>query len=114
MTKNTKLEHRTRRHARVRAKISGTAERPRVAVFKSNRAVFVQAVDDAAHRTLASFSDSDAKGTKTERALAAGKHVADSLKKLGVSRAVFDASGFTYHGRIAAVAQGLRDGGIQV
>lgn len=119
--------HRQRRHARTRAKISGTAERPRISVFKSNRAVLVQAIDDTAHKTLVSANDTAHKpkktgipdefkawGTKALRAFAAGQQVAGELKKQGIEKAVFDTGGFSYHGRIQAVAEGLRTGGIAV
>jgi len=108
-----KRVNRIRRHSRGRAKIAGTAERPRVAVFKSNSRTYAQAVDDVAHTTLASASDAAAKGTKTERALAAGKELAKQLKGLKVTAIVFDKGGFTYHGRVKAIADGLRDGGIK-
>ena len=126
-TQRYKQGHRIRRHTRVRAKISGTAERPRVSVFKSSQAVLVQAVDDVAHTTLVSANDSKMKakktgvpddfkhwGAKALRAFAAGKAVAEGLKKLGVEKAVFDKGGFSYHGRVQAVAEGLRAGGIVV
>lgn len=111
----TKRTNRIRRHARVRAKISGTAERPRVAVFKSNMHVYAQAIDDTASKTLAAVNDAQfRKGAKTERAAAAGKKLAELLVKQGIKAAVFDVSGFKYHGRIKAVAEGLRAGGITV
>ena len=91
----TKRVNRDRRHARTRAKVSGTAERPRVAVFKSNQHVFIQAIDDTAGRTLAS-------GTE-------GKAFADTMKKKGITTAVFDVSGFKYHGRVKEVADALRE-----
>lgn len=122
-----KQEHRHRRHARIRAKISGTAERPRINVFKSNRNILVQAVDDVAHKTLASLNDAKVKakkadipeefkawGAKAARAFAAGQGIAEALKKSGVEKAVFDAGGFSYHGRVQAVAEGLRKGGIAI
>ena len=105
--------NRIRRHNRVRARISGTATRPRVVVFRSSQHIIVQAVDDAAHRTLASASDATTKkGTKTERAMATGKALAAALKGAKVSAAVFDRGGYQYHGRVKAVADGLRNGGI--
>ena len=123
----TKQVLRQRRHTRTRAKISGTAERPRITVFKSNKAVSVQAIDDTTRKTLASFNDSavttkkvsvpdDFKqwGPKAQRAYVAGQKVAEGLKKLGVSTVVFDTSGFKYHGRVQAVAEGLRQSGITV
>jgi large subunit ribosomal protein L18 len=116
MSITTKIAHRIRRHARVRAKVSGTAERPRVCVFKSNQHLFVQVVDDVAHRTLVSSGkpSAKAKGTKTEQAKALGTTLAKEMKGKGIERAVFDAGGFKYHGRVRAVAEGLREGGIAV
>ncbi|HXV26713.1 MAG TPA: 50S ribosomal protein L18 [Candidatus Paceibacterota bacterium] len=117
MTRITdKQVRRTRRHARIRARISGTAERPRVSVFKSNRHVFVQAVDDASGKTLASvgFGSAKGKGSKTDHAKKAGGTVAGVLKEKGISKAVFDVGGYAYHGRVRAVAEGLREGGITV
>ncbi len=112
----TKRINRDRRHARNRAKVSGTAERPRVTVFKSNVHVYAQAVDDVTSTTIAAVNDKQLKkgGTKTERASAAGKKLAELLKAKGVASVVFDKAGFTYHGRIRAVADALREGGITV
>lgn len=111
----TKRVNRIRRHARIRAKISGTADRPRVAIFKSNAAVYAQAIDDVTNKTVAAVNDAQfKKGTKTERAAQAGKKLAELLSKAGVKAAVFDVSGFKYHGRVKAVAEGLREGGITV
>ena len=109
-----KKVHRIKRHSRIRAKVSGTAERPRVCVFKSNRRVFVQAIDDATHTTLASnaLSAKAGKGTKTEQAKTVGSAIAKTLKDKGIAKAVFDTGGFKYHGRVKAVAEGLREGGI--
>ena len=109
---------RKRRHARVRAKISGTADRPRIAVFKSNRGVYAQAIDDVARTTIAAVNDvmlkKTAKKTKKDMAQAAGAALAELLVKKGITRAVFDASGFAYQGRVQAVADALREGGITV
>jgi large subunit ribosomal protein L18 len=116
MSTTTKKTHRAKRHARVRAKVSGTAERPRVCVFKSNQHLFVQVVDDSAHRTMLSIgkTKAKAKGTKTEQAKVLGASLAKDMKDKGIERAVFDAGGFKYHGRVKAVAEGLREGGIAV
>lgn len=116
MTDAQRSKHldRQRRHARIRAQVSGTAQRPRIAVFKSNQYTYVQAIDDAARRTLASVDDRAAKGTKTERAHAAGKKLAAALKAKNVEAAVFDRGGFSYHGRVKAVAEALRESGIRV
>lgn len=112
----TKRVNRTRRHIRGRARITGTAERPRVTVFKSNAHVYVQAIDDTSGKTIAAVNDAKLKkaGTKTEHAAEAGKKLAGLLKEKGVSVIVFDKAGFKYHGRIKAVAEALRAGGITV
>ena len=112
----TKRTHRIRRHARIRAKISGTATRPRVAVFKAHQHIYAQAIDDVARKTLAAINDAQikGKGTKTDHALAAGKKLAELLTKQGITAVVFDVSGFRYHGRVRAVAEGLRESGVTV
>ena len=122
-THKTKRTNRIRRHTRIRAKISGTTDRPRVTVFKANQHMYIQAIDDTVSKTIAAVNDAHLpagkagvvkKGTKTERALAAGKALAALLKKQGIEKAVFDVSGFKYHGRVSAVADGLRESGITV
>lgn len=111
----TKRVNRIRRHARIRAKISGTAERPRVSLFKSNQHVYAQAIDDVSGKTLAAVNDAQIKkGAKADRALAAGKKLAELLTKKDIKTVVFDVGGFRYHGRVKAVAEGLREGGIKV
>ena len=112
----TKREARMRRHRRVRGKVSGTAERPRLVVFRSNRGIFAQLVDDASARTLASAGWTTlgkAPGSKTEQATAVGKALAEAAKKAGIERCVFDRGGYLYHGRIKALAEGAREGGLQ-
>src|SRR4051794_40073319 len=109
----TKQEQRRRRHRRVRKLVMGTAERPRLAVFRSNRHVYVQAIDDIAGRTIASASTVEAEqragATKTvDAARAVGTLIGERLKAAGVNAAVFDRGGFQYHGRVAAVADGAR------
>ena len=111
--------NRIRRHIRVRAKISGTAERPRISVFKSNRHLFVQAIDDTLGRTIISSKvvssvKSKLKGTKTELATKIGTIVGEKMKTQGITKAVFDKSGFKYHGRIKAAAEALREAGITI
>jgi large subunit ribosomal protein L18 len=109
-------EARLRRHRRVRGKIAGTAERPRLVVFRSNRGIFAQLVDDQAGRTLASaswLSNRGHKGTKTEQAAEVGKALAAAAKKAGVETCVFDRAGYLYHGRVKALAEGAREGGLQ-
>jgi large subunit ribosomal protein L18 len=113
---NAVREARLRRHRRVRGKVSGTAERPRLVVFRSNRGIFAQLVDDDAGRTLASASwlqQRSFTGTKTEQAAAVGKALAAAAKQAGIERCVFDRGGYLYHGRVKALAEGAREGGLQ-
>jgi large subunit ribosomal protein L18 len=107
---------RRKRHARVRKRVVGSPERPRLAVYRSNRHVYAQLVDDFGGRTLAAASTlADANGANPkERAKAVGVALAARAKDAGISRAVFDRGGFRYHGRVAAVAQGAREGGLEV
>jgi large subunit ribosomal protein L18 len=107
---------RVRRHRRVRKRIFGTAERPRLAVYRSNRHIYAQLIDDLAARTLASASDVDARaeGDKSEKAKAAGKLLAEQAKTLGIQEVVFDRGGRLYHGRVAALAEGAREGGLVI
>jgi len=111
----TKREARVRRHRRVRGKIAGTAERPRLVVFRSNRGISAQLVDDETGRTLASASwkGTTGSGSKTEQANAVGKALADSAKKAGIESCVFDRAGYLFHGRVKALAEGAREGGLQ-
>lgn len=114
----TQREARTRRHRRVRKKINGTAERPRLAVFRSNKHIYVQAIDDVGARTLAAAStmESDLRGGRTGTVNAArevGRLVGERLKAQGITAAVFDRGGFQYHGRVAAVADGARGAGLE-
>jgi large subunit ribosomal protein L18 len=114
----SKQEQRRRRHRRVRKHVMGTAQRPRLAVFRSNRHIYVQAIDDIAGSTLASASTVEpaqrAGSTATvDAARAVGTLVAERLKANGVEAVVFDRGGFQYHGRVAAVADGAREAGLQ-
>ena len=111
----TKRQARLRRHRRVRGKIAGTAERPRLVVFRSNRGISAQLVDDAAGRTLASATSKgvSTSGSKTEQATAVGKALAESAKTAGIEACVFDRAGYLYHGRVKALAEGAREGGLQ-
>ena len=109
-------EARLRRHRRVRGKVAGTAERPRLVVFRSNKGIFAQLVDDEARRTLASASwlaQRSFKGTKTEQANEVGKALAAEAKKAGIDACVFDRAGYLYHGRVKALAEGAREGGLR-
>jgi large subunit ribosomal protein L18 len=108
---------RQRRHLRVRKKIEGSADRPRLVVTRSARNVFAQLIDDTAGNTLASASTLEASiraasGDKTAKAKQAGALLAERAAKAGVSTAVFDRAGYAYHGRIAALADGAREGGL--
>ena len=106
-------DRRIRRHARIRARVSGTAERPRLAVFRSNRAVYAQLIDDVAGTTLAAADSRAVAGaTLRDRATATGAALAERAKERGVTRVVFDRGGFRYQGVVAAVADGARGGGL--
>lgn len=112
-TITTKNEKRERRHRRIRAKVSGTAERPRFSVFKSNNYIYAQLIDDVKGATLLSVSDLGTKGkTKTERAKIAGEILAKNAKTKGISSVVFDRGGFIFTGRVRAIAEGAREGGL--
>jgi large subunit ribosomal protein L18 len=116
MAVRTKYTQRLRRHRRVRAKVSGTADRPRLSVCRSNRGIAAQVIDDVAGRTLASASslDKDVAGTKRGEAPAAvGKLVAERAKAAGVTGVVFDRGGYLYHGRVKALADAAREGGLE-
>ncbi|TMJ94139.1 MAG: 50S ribosomal protein L18 [Actinobacteria bacterium] len=112
----TVREARLRRHKRVRRKVLGTAERPRVVVFRSNRGIEAQLVDDASGRTLAAAGwqrlKKSFKGTKTEQAAEVGKLLAETAKKAGIESVVFDRAGYLFHGRVKALADGAREGGL--
>ena len=111
----TVRDARLRRHRRVRAKVHGSAERPRLVVFRSNRGIFAQLIDDDSGRTLASvnWTESDLRGLgKMEQAQRAGALLADRAKAAGVESAVFDRGGYKYHGRVKALADGAREGGL--
>src|SRR3954469_15736718 len=115
MTVATRPAKRLKRRRRVRAKITGTAERPRISVFRSNRGVFAQLVDDAAGRTLAAvnWTEDELKPLpRREQAKRAGELLADRAKAAGVESAVFDRGGYRYHGRVRALAEGAREGGL--
>jgi large subunit ribosomal protein L18 len=112
----TKPKARARRHRRVRGKIVGTVERPRLSVFRSNKGISAQLVDDLDGRTLASASwlrlPKSFKGNKTEQAAEVGKQLAAAAKQAGVETCVFDRGGYLYHGRVKALAEGAREGGL--
>ena len=115
------LSPRKRRHVRVRAKVSGTQARPRLNVYRSSAHMYCQVIDDRAGHTLAAASDLDEEvkkligdeATKTDRAKAVGTVIAERAKSAGITAVVFDRGGFLYHGRIKAVAEGAREGGLE-
>src|SRR4030042_5569908 len=115
MDAKTKRHARVRRHVRVRRKISGDAERPRLAVYRPNRHIYAQLIDDVQARPIAAASDREVSGgNKTEAAKAVGELLAERAKQAGVERVVFDRGGRLYHGRVAAGAGGAREEGLQI
>jgi large subunit ribosomal protein L18 len=106
-------EKRRRRHVRVRNRLSGTSERPRLVVFRSLKHITAQLVDDVVQRTLMTVTDQGITGTKTQRAAEVGKKVAARARETGVSKIVFDRAGYRYHGRVKALADGAREGGLE-
>jgi large subunit ribosomal protein L18 len=112
----TVREARLRRHRRIRGKVSGTAERPRLVVFRSNRGIEAQLVDDLGGKTVASASwlalRKSFKGDKSAQATEVGKLLASKAKTAGVETCVFDRGGYLYHGRVKALADGAREGGL--
>ena len=115
MTVATRPAKRLKRRRRVRAKVTGTAERPRISVFRSNRGVFAQLIDDDSGRTLAAvnWTEDELKSLKRmEQAGKAGQLLAERAKAAGIETAVFDRGGYQYHGRVAALAEGAREGGL--
>ena len=117
MSITTTRQARERRHRRIRGKVAGTAERPRLAVFRSNKGVFAQLIDDETGRTIAGASwlglKKSFKGNKTEQAAEVGKALAEVAKKAGIETVVFDRGGYLYHGRVKALADGAREGGLK-
>jgi large subunit ribosomal protein L18 len=117
MSVKTKEATRLKRRRRVRAKISGTAQRPRISVFRSNRGIAAQLVDDVAGHTLAAvaWTEEPLRGkAPLEQATEAGKLLAQRAQAAGVTVAVFDRGGYQYHGRVKAFAEGVREGGLTV
>jgi large subunit ribosomal protein L18 len=115
MTVATRPAKRLKRRRRVRAKVVGTAERPRISVFRSNRGVFAQLIDDAAGATLAAvnWTEPDLRTlSRMDQAKRAGELLAERAKAAGVEQAVFDRGGYRYHGRVRALAEGAREGGL--
>ena len=112
-----KIERREKRHRRIRAKVKGTASCPRLSVFRSNKRMILQLIDDDKGKSLLQLNDSNLKArkklTKTEKAFSLSKKMAELAKKQNIKRIVFDRGGYKYHGRIKAVAEGAREGGLK-
>jgi large subunit ribosomal protein L18 len=117
MSTLTTREARLRRHKRVRGKVAGTAERPRLVVYRSNKGISAQLVDDTSARTLAAADwlhlKKSFKGSKIEQATEVGKALAAAAKKAGIEQVVFDRAGYLFHGRVKALAEGAREGGLE-
>ncbi len=116
----TPREQRIRRHMRLRKRVSGSSEQPRLCVFRSNMHIYAQVIDDTRGHTLVAASTKDtaarerfAQGDKTERAQAVGKLIAERALEAGITQVVFDRGGFKYHGRVKAVAEGAREAGLK-
>jgi large subunit ribosomal protein L18 len=111
--KRTKQQSRQRIHMRVRKKVSGTNERPRLCVYRSSKAIYCQIIDDLKGHTLAAASSIGIEGNKTEQSVAVGKLIAERAKAAGIENVKFDRGGYLYHGRVKALADGAREGGLQ-
>ena len=110
----TREQQRYRRHLRVRKKVVGTAERPRLVVFRSLKHISAQLVDDVARKTIATVTSTTIEsGKKTEKSTEVGKRIAAKAKDAGITKVVFDRAGYKYHGRVKAVADGAREGGLE-
>jgi large subunit ribosomal protein L18 len=110
----TREQQRYRRHLRVRKKVAGTADRPRLVIFRSLKHITAQIVDDTSGRTLMTVSSTDlTSGKKTEKSAEVGKRIAARAKDAGITKVVFDRAGYKYHGRVKAVADGAREGGLE-
>lgn len=114
----TKLKRRKRIHSRVRKKIQGTAQKPRLNVFRSNRYIYAQLINDENGTTLASASSYEAavanEGNKSDQAKEVGKLIAERAKAAGIDQALFDRGGYLYHGRVKSLAEGAREGGLNL
>lgn len=114
-TKSNKLTGRERRHSRIRAKVSGSAERPRLSIFRSNKHIYAQIIDDSLGKTIVSASDTDTKiktKGKLETSKVVGEEIAKRAKEKKISKVVFDRSGYLYAGRVKQIAEGARAGGL--
>ena len=116
MSKKTRTLGRNKRHLRVRKRLSGTQERPRVSVFRSNKNIYLQLIDDSEGKTLASASSlkSDNKSINKDLSKKLGIEFGEKISKLGIKKVVFDRGGYLYHGKVAAIADGIRQSGIEV
>jgi large subunit ribosomal protein L18 len=111
--KRTKQQSRARIHLRIRKKVNGTAERPRLCVYRSSKSIYCQVIDDVKGHTLAAATSKGMEGTKLEQATAVGKKIAELAKSNGINSIVFDRGGYLYHGRVKALAEGAREAGLQ-
>lgn len=110
----TKIQRRNKIKTRIRGKISGTAQRPRMSVFRSNKQIYVQLIDDLAGATLVAASSKGlAEGTKTEIAAQVGKAIAEKAQQAGITEVVFDRNGYLFHGRVKSLADAAREGGLK-
>ena len=116
MSKKTRTLGRNKRHLRVRKRLSGTQERPRVSLFRSNKNIYLQLIDDSEGKTLASASSlkSDNKSINKDLSKKLGIEFGEKISKLGIKKVVFDRGGYLYHGKVAAIADGIRESGIEV
>ena len=115
---NSKKQARKKVRLSIRSKVFGTSDVPRLAVFRSNKQIYAQLIDDTVGKTLASSSSNDKKldkfkGTKIEQATAVGKSIAENAKSVGIESVVFDRGGFLYHGRVKALAESARESGLK-
>lgn len=119
MKTEAKKEKRKKRHQRIREKVRGTAEKPRLCVFRSNKHIYAQLIDDDNNVTLASATDLELKGKKkksskrTKASFEVGKLIAKKAKEMDIEKVVFDRAGYTYHGRVKSLAEGAREGGLK-
>jgi large subunit ribosomal protein L18 len=111
--KRTKEQSRKRIHMRVRKKVNGTAERPRLSVYRSNNAIYCQLINDLAGHTLAAATSLGMTGNNVAQAVEVGKLIAERAKAAGIEQVTFDRGGYLYHGRVKALAEGAREGGLQ-
>lgn len=109
----TKRNPRTKRHARIRARVSGTGTRPRLSVYRSNTDVYAQIIDDTSGKTIAAADSRTERGSRQEKAAAVGKKIAELTTQAGITTVVFDRGGFQYHGTVKALADGARHAGLE-